>query len=425
MNVDIRVKDETTKILNIQVEAEKVEAEFSRAIAGFQKRAHVPGFRKGKVPAEIVNKNYQHEIQDEVMQRLFSQTYPQALDQAALVPIQRPRIDKFQLERGKPLEYEITVEFIPELKLPAYKGIKLKAKKFARQEKEIQGVLDSLRQQHAVLKDTDEASALGHTVVLDFEGFANGVAVAGTKASGYAVELGSKQTIPDFETNLLGLKSGVEKTFDAVFPNDYHAAELAGKTVTFKVKVQAVKTKDLPALDDAFAQSLGPFETLAALTQKIEEDLEKDFERQKRASFLEQIMSDLGQNTKVALPASLLNGSLEHVVEQQAQALAKENKNWSDSKLSEEDFRNAQRPVVESELRAQLAVRKIADLEKIVLAENEVEQDLQRLSQSLRRPVSEIRRLLEKNDRLDELRSRLTNEKVMDLIISHAKISET
>ncbi len=425
ITVEMKEKNETTRILDVVVPQTEVDLQFKTATAQIQSKAALPGFRKGKVPLDIVEKKYLGEIRETVLDNLFSSSYQEALAQTQSVPIQQPKLEKLELDKGKPLSYQVVVEVLPKVKLGNYKKIKLKKNKIDIKDSEIDDVLERLRQQSAVLESVeDRASQNGDVVSIAFEGKKAGEPLPNTKADNHMVELGTGQTIPDFENNVIGMQLNETKTFAAEFPKDYHSQEMAGQSIDFTVTMKGIQNKKLAELDDEFAKQMGKFETLAELNDRIKQDLTAEKERQNKTLLSDQIMQDLAKQTQVKVPEVLIERSLNNLLKEHENRLAQQNQTMEQAGVTAEDFKQKNRDQVEIELKARLALREIAQIEKIEITEDDVNQEIGRLARSARQSPEVIRNWVEKNKGWDDIRDRLRDEKTQTVIIEQAKVSE-
>ncbi|MCD4812558.1 trigger factor [bacterium] len=424
IKVDIKEKNETTRILDVTVPQETVDQQFAQALHQVQKKAELPGFRKGKVPQDIVEKKYAYEIRETVLDQLFNESYKQALEQTKCVPIQQPKLEKMDLEKGKPLVYQVMVDVLPKVKLGDYKGLKLKQKKNEVKSQEVDDVVNRLREQSAVLEPVeDRPVASGDVVTIDFEGKKDGELVPGTKAEAHTVETGKGQTIPDFEKNIIGMQLNETKTFAADFPEDYHAKEMAGQSIDFTVTAKAIQSKKLSELNDDFAKQMGKFDTLEALRKRIEEDLVAEKEKQNRTLFTDQIMQQLSKSTQVKVPAVLIERSLKNLWKDHENRLARQNQTVEQGGITEEDFNKKNSSQVEIELKARLALREIGILETIEVTDSDVDGEIDQMALGMRQSPEVIRNWVEKNNSWEDIRDRLRDKKTQDFIIASAKIS--
>jgi trigger factor len=426
INVEMQEKEENKRILNVTIPAEEVDQQFVAVTAKVREAATLPGFRKGKVPLDIVTKNYSQEIHQEVLDQLFSKSYQQALQETKSVPIQKPKLEKIDLTKGKPMSYQVLIEVLPKVKLGNYKGLKLKAPKIVVTDADVNQVLENLRQQSAILEPvTGRPSRKGDIVTLDFSGTKDGIPVPGVKAEGYNLELGAGQTIEDFEKNLEGVAEAETKVFDGHFPEDYHAKEIAGQTIAFKATVKSIREKKLPEVNDEFAKEVGNFTSLDELKNRVKQDLEKEKEKNNRILLSDQVMKELSKTTQVKVPEVLVERSLDNLVHDYEERMVRQKTTWAEMGMTADELKKKNHEIVENELKARLALSEIADVEKIEPAEEDVNEEVTRLAQASRQRPEVVRNYLNKTDNWDELRDRVKGNKTVDFIIAQAKISES
>jgi trigger factor len=265
-----------TGTLTVEVPTEEVNAGLDKAFKKVVKEINVPGFRKGKMPRQMFEQRFGAEsLYQDALDFILPDAYANAVEEAGLNPVDRPEIDIVTLEKGQPLVFTAKVTVKPEVQLGEYKGLEVSQPATDVTDEEIENQLKENQERFAELAvKEDEAIVEGDTAVIDFEGFVDGEAFEGGKGESYSLEIGSNSFIPGFEEQLVGAKAGEEKDVEVTFPEEYHAAELAGKAATFKVKVNEVKSKELPELNDEFAKEIDPeVESLEALRTKMKETL--------------------------------------------------------------------------------------------------------------------------------------------------------
>ena len=244
-------------VLTFAISEEIIKQEMDKVFNKVKKNVSVPGFRKGKVPRHVFNNIYGEEsLFEDALNGALPAAYSQAIEEAGLDPVSQPKIDIKSMEKGQPwvIAAEVTVK--PEVKLGEYKNLKVEKQDRVVTDEDVENNLKEKQERQAELVLKEEGAELGDTAVIDYEGFVDGVAFEGGKDQNHSLELGSKQFIPGFEEQLVGVKAGEEKEVVVTFPEDYQAEDLKGKEATFKVVVHEIKTKQLPALDDEFAKDV-------------------------------------------------------------------------------------------------------------------------------------------------------------------------
>ncbi|MEW6515990.1 MAG: trigger factor [candidate division FCPU426 bacterium] len=421
ISVEMTQKGDNTRVFDVTVPSEDVAEAFTQAVEKLQQQVSLPGFRKGKVPKDVISKKYVQEIRDEVFENLFARSYPEALEQTRSVPIDRPRLEKMTLDEGQPLAYQVVVDVLPAVKVSAYRGLKLQKKKIQVTDQDVAEVLEKLRQQQALLEPVADRPAQAQDLAtVEYTGRLDGQVISGAQASNQMVELGSGQTLPDFEQAILGMRPEETKQFPVAFPADYHAPDVAGKTLEFTLTLKGLQQKKLPELDDALAQQMGQFQNLDELKTRIRADLTAEKERQNRLLLQDGIMKELGKTTQVKVPQVLVDRSLKSLYQEHRQRAAQ----FGRAEEPEEPFKSKHRESVDFELRARLALREIALLENLAVSQEEINLEVERLARGARQSADVIRAYLTRNQGWEDLRDRLRDEKTLDVIIANAKINE-
>ena len=278
MNCKVEKTEKANEVkLEITIEAEKFENAMKKVYFQNAKYFNIPGFRKGKAPMNIVEKYYGAQIfYEDAFNEVATEAYDEALKENNIEAVSRPEVDIIQMEKGKDVIFTAVVQTKPEVELGKYKGVEIAKVEYKVEEKDIEHELGHMQEHNSRLVTVeDRALENGDISTIDFEGFVNGVAFEGGKAEGHELEIGSGSFIPGFEDQLVGMKIDEEKDINVKFPEEYFSKDLAGKDAVFKVKLHAIKKKELPELDDEFAKDVSEFDTLEELKASIKEKLEK------------------------------------------------------------------------------------------------------------------------------------------------------
>ncbi len=295
-------------VLTVEVDVKTVNEGLDQAFKKVSKDINIPGFRKGKVPRPLFEKRFGVEsLFQDALDFILPESYAKAVEEAGIEPVDRPEIDIEQMEKGKELIFTATVIVKPEVKLGEYKGLEVEKLDDSVSDNDVEEELKTLQERQAelVVKE-DGAVEDGDTVVIDFEGFVDGEAFEGGQSDNYSLEIGSGSFIPGFEENNLlgfGVKSGEEKDVVVTFPEEYHAAELAGKEATFKVKLHEIKAKELPELDDEFAKDVDEeAETLEELKANIKNRLTEEKKNEAEQKLKNDLVEKATENAEIDLP---------------------------------------------------------------------------------------------------------------------------
>lgn len=412
-------------VLTIEVDAEKVNEGLDAAFKKVVKQVNVPGFRKGKMPRGMFEKRFGIEsLYQDAVDILLPEAYANAIEETGIEPVDRPEIDVEQIEKGKSLIFKATVTVKPEVKLGEYKGLEVEKFDTEVTDEDVDNELKSMQERHAELVVKEEGKAEnGDTVVMDFEGFVNGEAFEGGKAENYSLELGSGQFIPGFEENLVGVAAGESKDVEVTFPEEYHAAELAGKPAVFKVTVHEIKTKELPELNDEFAKDADEeVETLAALKEKVKTRLEESKKHEAEHFVQDTVVEKASANAEIDLPSVMVDTEIDRMMNEFEQRLQMQGMNlelyFQFSGQEESALREQMKEDAEKRVRTNLTLEAIAKAENIEVSDEEVTAELNKMAEMYNMTVENIQKAL---GSLEGLKADLQVKKAVDFIVENSK----
>ncbi|MBN8200751.1 trigger factor [Bacillus sp. NTK034] len=412
-------------VLTIEVDAEKVNEGLDAAFKKVVKQVNVPGFRKGKMPRGMFEKRFGIEsLYQDAVDYLLPEAYANAIDETGVEPVDRPEIDVEQIEKGKSLIFKATVTVKPEVKLGEYKGLEVKPLETNVTDEDVNSELTSLQERQAELAVKEEGKAEnGDTVVMDFEGFVDGEAFEGGKAENYSLELGSGQFIPGFEDQLAGTATGESKEVEVTFPEEYHAAELAGKPATFKVTVHEIKTKQLPELDDEFAKDADEeVETLDALKEKIKTRLEESKKHEAEHHVRDTVVEAAAANAEMEIPAAMVDTEVNRMMQEFEQRLQMQGMNlelyFQFSGQDEDALREQMKEEAEKRVRVNLTLEAIAKAENIEVSDEEVTEELNKMAEMYNMSADQITQAL---GSLEGLKADLQIKKAVDFLVENSK----
>ena len=425
MSLQVEKLEKNMAKLTIEVPAEKVEAALQNAYLKNRKQISVPGFRKGKVPRQMIEKMYGPEVfYDDAANALIQKAYPQAADECELEIVSRPTVDIVQLEKGKSFIFTAEVAVKPEVTLGQYKGIEVEKADTAATDEEVNAEIDKEREANSrTISVEDRAVQDGDMTVIDFEGFVDGEAFEGGKGTDYPLTIGSGAFIPGFEEKLVGAEIGKEVEVDVTFPEEYHAKELAGKPAVFKCTVKEIKVKELPELDDDFAQDVSDFDTLeeykADVRKKVEEKKAADAKAKKEDAVIEKII----EGATMEIPDAMVETQAERMVDEFAQRLQMQG-------LSMEQYMqftggNVKAMVEQSKPQALKRIQSRLVLDAVVAAENltatdeEVDAELAKMAEQYNMEVEKLKEMFAEED-LKSIRDDLAVQKAVELVTDSA-----
>lgn len=421
VNVETETLENSMAKLTIEVAAEDFVAATVRAYNRNKKNINVQGFRKGKAPQAIIEKLYGAGIfYEEAADDVIQHSYTEASSNSGLDITSYPKLDLVQCEKGKSFIYTAEVALRPAVELGQYKGVEIEKIDTEVTEEEVEAELKKAQDQNARVLTTEEAAKDGDTVVLDYAGTVDGVAFDGGTAEGQELVLGSGTFIPGFEEQLVGKKAGEEVDVNVTFPEDYHADDLAGKAAVFACKINEVKTKELPELNDEFAQDISDFETL----EEYKEDTKKRLADRKAADYKsekqERVMEIVVPAAKIEIPAPMIDKSVDDMLNQYAQQLQSqglsmdiymEYTNTTPQQLAEQA-----RPQAERNIRSRLVLDAIAEAEGIVITDEDIDAEIARLAEQWEMGVDEVKKYMDP----EEMRPDMRAQKALDLIVDAA-----
>lgn len=416
--------------LEIEVSPEQLEAALERAYRKVVKRLQIPGFRKGKAPRAIVERQYGTGILfEEALDHLLPEAYEQAVEETGIHPIDEPDIDIVELESGRPFRFKANVPVKPDVELGEYRGLEVTKWVAPVTDDKVNDTLEQLRQQQAQLEAVERTVVeQGDHVTIDFEGFLGGEPFQGGAAKDFQLEVGSGQFIPGFEEQLIGAEVDVETEVNVTFPDDYPSEELAGEDATFKVTVKGIKVRRLPELDDEFAKDVSDKATLAELREQIRENLEEESESHAMEHVRNDVVEAAAANAQVELPEILIERQLEDIMEDFRRNLMFRGMRLDDyleaTGTTQEELAADMRPQAERRAKANLVLEAIIKAEGIEPTDEAIEAYIEELIGT--REGEDAERMRERY-REPALRSRVASTvqvtRAIDLLVEAASIT--
>lgn len=427
MQVNVEQLSSIKKKISFEIPAERVQAETDKVFGEIRKRAVIPGFRKGKAPQGLIRKSYQEQVEGDVMKNLFNDTYFKYIQENSLFPVGYPILDTDPLTEGAPFKYTATIEVFPEVVVNNYEGFELVKEKYVADESAVDARINTMRENMAQLKPLAEErpAAIGDHVIIDFEGFVDGKKLDGGDATDHQLELGSNSFIPGFEEQVVGMSVGEQKQIKLAFPEPYHSAELAGKPVEFSVTLKEIKVKEMPELDDDFAQEFGEFETLADLKAKVAETIEKQEKERIERQFKDSLLNTLIEKNDFELPEAMIERQLSSMLENSKQRLQSQRMTLEMMGLDEQSYKTQFRPVAASQVKGALLLHELATKTGIEVTGSDIEAYLRKIAEESGQDYERISKYYLKSDEAKQgLEEQIREEKVVELIASKAVISE-
>lgn len=430
MSVQVENLEKNMAKLTIEVSAEELEKALDAAYQKEKNHISVPGFRKGKVPRAMVEKMYGVEIfYEDAANSLMQQTYPNAVDESGVDIVSRPMVDVVQLEKGKPFVYTAEVAVKPEVKLGKYKGVTVTKIDTTVTDQEVDSQLEIERNNNArTVTITDRAVEMGDTAVIDFEGFVDGVAFEGGKGENHPLEIGSHSFIDTFEDQLVGRNVGDEVDVNVTFPEQYQAPELAGKPALFKVKINEIQSKELPELDDEFAQDVSEFDTLAEYKESLKKDLAEKKENEAKKTKEDEAIQKIIDKSSMDIPEAMIDTQCETMIDEFAQRIAQSGLSMEQylqfSGMTIDKLKEQVRPDAVTRIQGSLVLEQIAKEENIEISDEEFDAEVEKMASAYGMEADKLKEYMgdtEKESMKKEMAINKAIEFVMDNIKERAK----
>lgn len=426
MSIKVEKTDKNNEVkLSFTIEAAKFEEAIQKVYAKSAKYFNIPGFRKGKAPYKIVEKQYGAQIfYEDAFNEVVPEIFEKEVKEAGLEVVSRPDIDITQMEKGKDLIFTAVVQTKPEVKLGKYKGIELKKVEYNVEEKDIDHEIHHMQERNARLVNVEDRPVeKDDTTVIDFEGFVDGVAFEGGKAENHELVIGSNTFIPGFEDQIIGMKIDEEKDINVTFPEEYFSKDLAGKAAVFKVKLHEIKKKELPEVDDEFAKDVSEFDTIKELKASIKEKLEEENKNKAKYETEEEAIKTVCENTEIDIPSGMVETETDNMIRDIEQRLQYQGLNFAQylqmMGKTEADMRKEMEEQALRQVKTKLVLEAIVAAEKIEASEEEVKTKLEEMATTYGRDVKE----LEQNESLKlYIAESVKTEKAISFIVENAKL---
>ena len=414
----------------MEIPADEVARETETLIQKYQKLARIPGFRTGHAPASIIKQRFAEGIKSDVVDALVPRFFRKEADKLGLTPVSQPQVTDLHVHDGEPLRFKASFEVMPTIRVEDYKELRADKPDTSVTDEEVEQSLKSLQEQRATFT-TIEGSPLGDgdfaQVSLDGKPkdaeSAASPATPGPTGSNpvhmddILVEIGGKGTMPEFTENLRGAVAGDERTFDVHYPQDFSDQRLAGKTFSYTVKIKGIKQKTLPELNDQFAKDLGEFADLAEVRKRIREGMEAEKKHNAEREGKDKLVAELVKRNDFEVPEALVEHQIDIRLDRGLRALAAQGMKTEDmKKMDFNRLRAGQRDQAVQEVKAALLLEKIAEEEKIEVADAEIDREVEALAEQSKQTPEAIRSRLTRDGALDRIRNRIRNEKTLDFL---------
>ena len=425
MSVKIENTENKNEVkLTFNVEAEKFEEAMKKVYTKTAKYFNIPGFRKGKAPMQLVERQYGPAIfYEDAFNELVPDIYDEAIKENKIEAVSKPNIDIVQMEKGKELIFTAIVETKPAVELGKYKGIEIKKIEYTTTDKDIEHELGHMAERNSrLITIEDRPVQKGDITTIDFEGSVDGVNFEGGKAENHELEIGSNTFIPGFEDQIIGMKLEEEKDIKVKFPEDYFSKDLAGKDAIFKVKLHEIKKKELPKIDDEFAKDVSEFDTLEELKNSIKEKLDTENQNKAKYETEEEAIKVVCNNTNLDIPKGMIELEIDNMIKDMETRLSyqglKLNQYLQMMGKTENDIRENFKEQAEKSIKSRLILEAIVKAEKFNVSPEELENKIKEMAKQYNRNEKELL----KNEQLKEyIEENIKTEKAVEFIVKNAK----
>jgi len=426
MNVKIERPEKNVVKMEITVDSQVFNECMDKAFMRNKSRFNVPGFRKGKAPRSLVERYYGEQVlYEDAINFAAGDAYNKAIDEHDLEPVDRPEIDIIQIGSGKDFIFTATVTVKPEVELGQYKGLEVQKEEVKVTEEDVTAELNRIAERNAKLISVEDRPVQkGDMVNIDYEGSIDGVAFEGGSAKGYNLVIGSNTFIPGFEDQLIGFNLNEEKDIQVKFPDDYHNKDLAGKDATFRVKVNEIKEKQLPEINDEFAGDVSEFETLEEFKQDILKKLTQKAQEAADRKFEDEVVKKATDNATCDIPDVMVERRLDEIMRQLDMTLRYQGLNLQTylqiMGMDAEKLRNEYRESALRDVKTQLVIEKIAETEGIDATPEEYEEELAKMAERYQQPVEEMKKHLHEDD-IEYIKNSIISRKTVAMLVESAK----
>jgi trigger factor len=408
----------TKREIEVEIPAQEVTRQTEVLIQKYQKVARLPGFRAGHVPPSIIKQRFAEEIKTDVVEALIPRYFRQEAERLGIHPVSQPRVTDLHVHDGEPLRFKAAFEVLPDVKAEGYKDLRADKPEITVTDEDVEQAVTDL-QERAAKFDPIEGRALaeGDFAQVSLDGIPKDAEGQPVHMDEVLVEIGGKNTMPEFTERLSGAEIGQERTFDVKYPDDSQDQRLAGKTLTYTVKVLGVKHKILPELNEEFAKQLGEFATIDDVRKRIREQIESERTHQAEHEAKDKLVAELVRRNEFEVPDSLIERQIDIRLERGLRALAAQGLTAEQmKKMDFQRLRAGQRDQAIQDLKASLLLEKVADEEKVEVSDEEMDREVEALAQQSKQTVEAVRARLTRDGGLDRIRTRIRNEKTIDLL---------
>jgi trigger factor len=413
-------QDGLKREISVEIPADEVTREMDVIIQKYQKVARLPGFRAGHVPASIIKQRFKEDLKSDVVEALVPRHFRKEAEKQGMIPVSQPRVTDLHIHEGEPLRFKASFEVLPEIVVEGYKELRADHPEIVVKDEEVEDALSNVREQHATftsiegrpLADGDFAQAAMDGKPKVEDGTSQPVHM-----DELLIEIGGKNTVPEFTENLRGANAGDEREFEVAYAADATDKRLAGKTFVYTVKIQAIKQKNLPELNDDFAKELGEFTSLDQVRKQIRENMLAERKHEAEREAKDKLVAELVKRNDFEVPEALVDRQIDLRLERGLRALAAQGMKMEDlKKMDLPRLRAGQRDQALQDVKSSLLLERVAELEKIDVSDEEFNREIAALAQQSKQTPEAVRARLTQDGGLDRIRNRIRSEKTLDFL---------
>ena len=428
MSVQVEKLEKNMAKLTVEVSAEDFKAAIKKAFNKNKNRFSIPGFRKGKAPQAMIEKMYGEGVfYEDAADEAINASYAEAMKESGLDIVSRPEVTIEKIGKDEPFVYSALVAVKPEVTLGQYKGVEVEKADASVSAEDVEAELKKVQEQNArLLTVEDRGVEDGDQTVIDFEGFVDGKGFEGGKAEDYPLTIGSHSFIDTFEEQLVGKNIGEECEINVTFPEEYHAAELAGKPATFKVTVKEIKVKELPELNDEFASEVSEFDTLDEYKKDVEKKLAEKKEIEANSKNEDAVVAKVVENASMEIPDKMIDAQAENMVQDMARRMQSQGLSLDMylkyTGMTVEQMKEQARPDAEKRIRTRLVLEAVAQAENIQISDEKVDEEVAKMAEAYKMEVDKLKSYMSESD-IKQMKEDLAVQQAVDLLVAEAKLA--
>ena len=421
MQVSVSSNTGLERKMTITLPAQEIEQELNKRLSKLRKTAKLPGFRPGKIPASVIDKKFGGDVLNEIAGEMINRSYLDALTEQKIEPATRPSIEPKDIARGQDIEYTATFDVFPSVDRTDLSGISIEKQVCEIADQDIDNTIDTIRKQRLNWNEADNAAEEGNRVTINFNGTVDGEAFEGGEANDYPVVIGEGMLLKDFETGMIGMKSGETKTIDVTFPDDYPAENLKGKTAQFEITINKTEQSQLPEVNEEFVKSLGIEDgTAESFRNQVKENMQREVDNRVRMSVRENVFKALSENNEVELPGQLVNDEADLIRQANAEQMKKQGLDSSQVNIGDEEVTEE----AAKRVKLSMIVREVISANEIKLDKDMLRDKLNDMAQTYEDKDAFVRWYMQDQQRMQQLESTVLEEVVVEKLLQTADVAE-